>query len=468
MTKVVIVGAGFGGLEAARALAKAKDVSITIIDRSNHHLFQPLLYQVAVAGLNPSEIASPVRSILKAQKNCSVLMGSVTAIDRKGRQVIVDDGAIALDYDYLILAVGGKTSYFGHDEWSEVAPGLKSLNDALTIRSRVLYAFERAEKTEDEEERKRLMTLIVIGGGPTGVEMAGALTELTQRVIRWDFRRIKPEQARVILIDAGKRLLAAFPETLSEYTLKRLTAMGVQVRLGEQVKELEAGRLVSVKGEEHTTWEAETVIWAAGVGGNPLAGMLECELDRAGRVTINSDLRIPGDERVFCIGDMAHFEHPNSNNGKPMPGVAQVAMQMGTRAAKNLLAHRAGQPLKEFNYFDKGNMATIGRTAAVASSFGMNIKGFPAWLAWLFIHVMYLVGFQNRLLVLMRWMWGYFTWKWGARLITKNPRILTEPHKEESTKDGPLPSPPAVGGLAPSGSAADSSESGKTGAGSSH
>lgn len=407
MQKVIIIGAGFAGLQAARRLARQRDLEITLIDRSNHHLFQPLLYQVATAGLSPSDIASPVRSVLSSQRNLRCLMAEVTAIDRTARKIQIDQ-VQQLDYDYLIVAAGGQTSYFGHSEWADIAPGLKSLEDALRIRHRLLAAFEKAEKSEDAEEQKRLLTIAVVGGGPTGVELCGALSELTRTVLRRDFRRIRPEKSRIVLIEGSPRLLAAFPESLSHYTAEKLRKKGVEIHLGQHVTALEPGRLTTAE----FTLEAHTVLWAAGVQASPLGAMLETPLDRAGRVPVDSQLQVGGDDRVYCVGDLAAFD-------PPLPGVAQVAMQQGRCAAENILKHRDSKPLRSFRYFDKGSMATIGRSAAVVSSGKLQLRGRLAWLSWLFIHVLYLVDFQNQLVVLVRWTWSYFTWSKGARLITR-------------------------------------------------
>ena len=416
--RVVIVGGAFAGLGVAKALRKAP-VEITLVDRSNHHLFQPLLYQVAMGGLNPAEIASPIRVVLRKQKNATCWMGEVTAIDTVNRTVTLDNGVQTLPYDTLVLAAGGRTSYFGHDEWETVAPGLKTIEDALKIRQRVLLALERAERCQDEKERDRLSTMVVIGGGPTGVEMAGGLAELTHHVLRWDFRAVKPSQARIVLLEGGPSLLAAMPEKFSKYTVKKLQSMGVEVRLGERVQTIERGRVATDKGEIL----AENIIWAAGVGGNPLGKLLGSELDRAGRVVVEADMRVKGMDNVYCLGDMASYTHPHTFKGKPLPGVAPVAMQQGQQAAANILAQLKDKPTKPFKYFDKGTMATIGRSSAVAMSQGMEFTGLLAWFAWLFIHVAYLVDLQNQILVIMRWVWAYFTWKWNARLITNIPKL---------------------------------------------
>lgn len=435
--RVVIVGGGFAGLGVARNLRKAP-VEITLVDRSNHHLFQPLLYQVAMGGLNPAEIASPIRVVLRKQKNATCWMGEVSAIDTVQRIVTLDNGEQTLPYDTLVLAAGGRTSYFGHDEWEKVAPGLKTIEDALKIRQRVLLALERAERCQDPKERERLSTMVVIGGGPTGVEMAGGLSELTHHVLRWDFRAIKPSQARIVLLEGGPNLLAAMPEHFSKYTAKKLQSMGVEVRLNERVQTIERGRVATDKGEIL----AENIIWAAGVGGNPLGKLLGTELDRAGRVVVEADMRVKGMENVYCLGDMASYVHPHTFNGKPLPGVAPVAMQQGKQAAANILAQLNGKPTRPFKYFDKGTMATIGRSSAVAMSQGLQLTGITAWFAWLFIHVVYIVDLQNQILVLMRWVWAYLTWKWNARLITNIPKLQPS-QSADPTPDVPRPAEPA-------------------------
>jgi NADH:ubiquinone reductase (H+-translocating) len=417
---ILVVGAGFAGLAATRKLAGNKNFRITLVERTNHHLFQPLLYQVAMAGLNPSEIASPVRSILRKYPNVTSLMGEVTQIDRANRQVTLDNGEQTISYDYLVLAVGGKTSYFGKNEWEAHTLGLKTLDEALAIRQQILHSFELAERAESESERIRLMTTVLIGGGPTGVEMAGGLAELTRSVIRWDFRNIRPDQARVILLEGSDRLLSAFPEKLSKYTADRLTQMGVDVRLHTRVTDIQAGEVHI--GDE--VIKCATIVWAAGVGGHPLAKQLNCDLDRGGRAIITPQLHLKEDPRVYCLGDMAALtETLADGKTRALPGVAQVAMQQGALAAKNIVLAANNKELLTFKYWDKGSMATIGRSSAIASTAYANLTGFPAWMAWLFIHLIYIVDFQNQLLVLSRWAWSYFTWKWGARLITRVPKI---------------------------------------------
>lgn len=438
-TKIVVVGAGFAGLQAARRLATRPDFDITIIERTNHHLFQPLLYQVAMAGLNPSEIASPVRAILKNYPNITSLMGEVETIDREQRCLKMDGGQTIVPYDYLVMAVGGRTSYFGKDEWSQHALGLKTLDEALTIRHRILTSFELAEKTDDHKLRRKLMTCVVIGGGPTGVEMAGGLAELTRSVIRWDFRRIRPNEARVILLEGSDRLLGAFSPKLSNYTSQKLQKMGCEVRLNTRVTDIQDGKVCL--GDE--VIECGTIIWAAGVGGHPLARQLGGECDRAGRVQITPYLHLPHDERVFCVGDMAALnETLKDGKTRPLPGVAQVAMQQGYAAANNIISHQLGRQLTIFKYWDKGSMATIGRSSAVASTRWLDMTGFMAWCAWLFIHLIYIVDFQNQLLVMARWTWAYLTWKWGARLITRIPQSPEPTPKKQSTE--PPPDTPRV------------------------
>lgn len=443
-TRVVIVGAGFGGIQAARALRR-KDLDVTIIDRTNHHLFQPLLYQVATGGLNPSEIASPVRAVVGRQKNLTTLMGTVTGVDYDQRTVTLDQGQTQLEYDYLVLAMGGRTSYFGNDHWEAKAPGLKSLSDALTIRQRVLYAFERAEKLVesggDDALLKRLMTIVVVGGGPTGVELAGAMAELRRHVLRWDFKNIDPQKARVILIEGSGQLLGAFPESLGRYAANRLEKMGVELFFNERVTDIQVGKVVT----NSQTIEAENIIWGAGVGGHEMAPSLADERDRADRIVVEADLRIKGQERVYCIGDMAHYQHEHTFGGKPLPGVAPAAMQQGKRAAKNILAQLDGKPTQPFSYFDKGSMATIGRSAAVCKTpdpIPLKMTGLLAWGAWLFVHLMFLIDFKNRLFVLFRWTWKYFGWKWNVRLITEPPQtpaLATQLSAGTPAPDRPAP-----------------------------
>ena len=414
---VVIVGAGFGGLEAAKILG-GEAVRVTVIDRTNYHLFQPLLYQVATAALSPADIAAPVRAILSKFPNIEVQLAEVTAVDVANKKVKTGDTKIA--YDYLILATGSRHSYFGHEEWERLAPGLKSLEDAVEIRRRILMAFEYAEKISDEKAKAAAMTFVIIGGGPTGVEMAGAIAEIARYTLSKDFRHIDPSQARVVLIEGEPRVLSAFPEDLSTSALKQLTDLGVEVRTGVHATNLtEQGLEV---GAEFIPCRAK--IWAAGNNASFVGKTLGVAVDRAGRVVVNADLTIPNHPEVQVIGDLANFSH---RDGKPLPGVSPVAMQQGRHAARNVLAMIDGRKPQRFWYWDKGSMATIGRHKAVADLRFMHVSGFPAWLAWLFVHVLFLVGFRNRVAVLLQWAWAYFTFNKGARLITRNFQSETRP-----------------------------------------
>jgi NADH dehydrogenase len=405
---VVIVGGGFGGLNAARALAQAP-VRVTVVDRRNHHLFQPLLYQVATASLSPADIASPIRAILRRQDNVRVLLAEAAAIDVARKEVALDGER--LTYDYLILAAGARHSYFGHDDWEERAPGLKSLEDALEIRRRILLAFETAERATDETERDRLMTFIVVGGGPTGVELAGALGEISRYSLARDFENIDPTWAKIYLLEAGPRILPMFPEPLARRAVADLNRLGVRVRTGALVTQVDADGVLL--GQDRI-W-ARTVLWAAGVTASPLAQSLGVPLDRAGRVAVEPDLTLPDHPEIFVIGDLASLA---GTDGKPLPGVAQVAIQQGRWAAANIRRAIRGETMQPFHYRDYGNMATIGRNRAIADIRGLKLTGLPAWMAWLFIHIMYLIGFRNRLVVFVQWMWAYFTFQRGARLIT--------------------------------------------------
>ncbi len=405
---IVIIGAGFGGLTTARALKRAQ-VRITLVDRTNHHLFQPLLYQVAMAGLSPADIAAPIRSILRKQKNVKVILDEATEVDFAQRVVRLRESE--LRYDYLVLATGGRTSYFGHDEWEKFAPGLKDLDDAVEIRRRVLLAFEAAEKEPEAERRSQLLTFVVVGGGPTGVELAGAIAELARFVLARDFRLIDSRSAVVLLLEGGPRILPSFPLDLSESAARQLAELGVKVRVNAQVTNItEQGVFLS---EELI--RAATVIWAAGVQATSLTAKLGVPLDRAGRVLVEPELTLPGHREVFAIGDMTCFLH---QTGKPLPGVSPVAIQMGQCVARNIQRALAGEPYEQFHYFDKGSMATIGRSAAIADLGRLHLSGFIAWLAWLLVHIYFLIGFRNRLLVLFNWAWSYFTYERGARLIT--------------------------------------------------
>src|SRR5262245_22000623 len=405
---VVVVGGGFGGLAAARALARWP-VRVTLVDRRNHHLFQPLLYQVATATLSPADIAQPLRSILRNAPAATVILGEVEKVDLADRRLVLTDGA--LDYDALILAAGASHSYFGHDEWEALAPGLKTLEDAIEIRRRVLLAFEAAERATDAAERRAQLTLVVIGGGPTGVELAGALAEIARHTIARDFRTIDPTQARVVLLEAGERVLAAFPPALSQSAEQVLRRLGVEVRTGARVTRVTPDA-VWLGGEQI---RSRAVIWAAGVAASPLARSLGVPLDRAGRVPVEPDLSVAGHPEVLVIGDLCAFRRAD---GELLPGLAPVAMQQGRAAADNVWRYLSGQARQPFRYRDKGSMATIGRGAAVAAVGDLQLSGSLAWLAWLFVHIMYLVGFRNRLLVLIQWAWAYVTWQRGARLIT--------------------------------------------------
>ncbi|GIW03694.1 MAG: NADH dehydrogenase [Thermomicrobiales bacterium] len=408
---VVIIGAGFGGLQAARALNGAP-VQVTVIDKRNHHLFQPLLYQVATASLSPADIASPIRAIVRRQDNIRVLLGEVTHINVDQREVhLTGDGERVIAYDHVIVAAGARHSYFGHDEWETYAPGLKSLEDALEIRRRILLAFEEAERATSEELRDRLMTFVVVGGGPTGVELAGALGELSRYTLARDFDNIDPTWAKIYLLEAGPRILPMFPESLARTAVTYLNRLGVRVRTGALVTGVDRDGVWL--GEERI--RAHTVLWAAGVTASPLGTSLGVALDRASRVLVEQDLSLPGHPEVFVIGDLALLNGPD---GKPYPGVAQVAIQQGKQAAENIRRRIAGAPAQPFHYIDYGTMATIGRNRAIADIRGIHLGGFPAWIAWVFIHILYLIGFRNRLIVMLQWTWAYFTFQRGARLIT--------------------------------------------------
>jgi len=408
--RVVIVGAGFGGLEAAKKLA-CENLRVTVIDRTNYYLFQPLLYQVATAALSPADIAAPIRAVLSKCSNVEVVLAEVEAVDIEAKKVKTVDSEI--DYDYLILATGARHSYFGHNEWEKLAPGLKSLEDAIELRRRILLAFEYAEKSTDEAARRAAMNFVIIGGGPTGVEMAGAIAEISRHTLAKDFRHINPSEARVILIEGDTRLLAAYPEDLSESARKQLVDLGVEVRTSTRATNLsEAGVQV---GNEFIPCRVK--IWAAGNNASFVGKSLDAPVDRIGRVIVNDDLTVPGHPEIQVIGDLANFSH---QTGQPLPGISPVAMQQGRHAARNLLAMIKGGKPRAFRYWDKGTMATIGRNKAVADLKFMHLKGRFAWLAWLFVHIVFLVGFRNRLLVFIQWAWAYFTFDKGARLITRN------------------------------------------------
>lgn len=405
---VVIVGGGFGGLAAAKALAN-KPVKVTLIDRSNHHTFQPLLYQVATAGLSPADIAAPLRGILKDGINIEVILGLVTEIDTAQKSICM--GEERIDYDFLILAAGASNNYFGNDQWEPLAPGLKSLEEATEIRRRILVAFEQAEQARSEEERLRLMTFVIIGGGPTGVEMAGAIAELSSRTLKSDFRRINPQDAKVHLLEGAERLLSAFDPSLSQRAKEDLERLGVEVHLKTFVKDINPRSVVAGDLKIAT----QTVIWAAGVKASGLGECLNVERDRGGRVPVKADLSLPLNPEVFVIGDMSKAMQ---EDGSMVPGVAQGALQGGQHAAKMILRTLKGQPREPFKYWDKGSMATIGRSQAVLEVGKLKMTGLPAWFAWMLVHIYFLVGFGNRVLVFMQWVWAYVFFYRGARLIT--------------------------------------------------
>jgi len=411
---VVVLGAGFGGLTFAKGF-RHPSARVTVVDRTNHHLFQPLLYQVATSGLAAPDIAQPIRSILAGRDDVTVLMDEVKSIDLKQRRAVL--GGEELHYDYLVLALGGVTSYFGHPEWEQFAPGLKSLDDALRIRREVLLAFERAETTTDLELRRQLMTIVVVGGGPTGVELAGAFAELTRTVLVDDFRRIDPSQARVILVEGSPRILGHLPSELSRSAEDQLAALGVEIRANCKVKDVRRHevRVEGPGGPE--TIPAQNIIWAAGVGASPLTRSLSVELDRAGRVKVLPDLSVPAFPEVFAIGDLALVI---DEDGKPVPGVSPAAMQMASHVTRMIERELERGPTvrrPEFRYWDKGTMATIGRSAAVAKVGAFEFSGLLAWLAWLFIHLLFLVGFRNKAGVLLHWLYSYCTYKRGARIV---------------------------------------------------
>jgi NADH dehydrogenase len=406
--RVVIVGAGFGGLNAARAL-HATPVEMTVIDRNNHHLFQPLLYQVATGVLSPAEISSPIRSVLSKQKNAEVLMGEVTGVDTQAQRVLMDDQSIP--YDYLILATGARDSYFGHNDWGQFAPGLKSIVQAITIRRKILLAFELAEKEPDPEKRKALLTFVLVGAGPTGVEMAGAIGGLAHKTLVSDFRHINPKEARIVLVEALPRILLAFDERLAKKAHKALNRLGVEIRTNSPVEAIDSEGAV-IGGERLA---AKTVIWTAGVAASPAGAWLGTETDRAGRVKVGSDVTVPGHPNIFVIGDTSSF----TQDGKPLPGVAQVAIQQGHYVASVIADRVAGKPHPEaFRYFDKGNMAVIGRFYGIAAIGKLRLTGLVAWFLWLVLHLMFLIGFRNRLVVVFQWFVYFTTFQRGARLIT--------------------------------------------------
>ena len=408
---VVIIGAGFGGLYAARTLAR-KPVHITVVDRKNHHVFQPLLYQVATAKLSPADIASPIRSVLGKYRNVQVLLDEATRFDLANKKVILKTGE-ALAYDYLIVAAGASHAYFGHEEWATLAPGLKSIEDAIEVRRRILLAFEMAEREALLEGKRPMLNFVVVGGGPTGVELAGSIAEIAQKVMAKDFRGIDPTRARVVLLEGGQRILPAYPEDLSRSAERQLRHLGVDVLVGRAVTGVQPGKVLV--GEE--VMAANVTLWAAGVMASPLGNILGAPTDYAGRVKVEPDLSLPGHPEVFVIGDLASVI---DRSGKQAPGVAPAAIQQGKSAAKNIWRSIQVKPRQIFQYSDKGNLATIGRGAGIAEFGRLHLSGLIAWIFWLTVHIFFLIGFRNRVLVFIQWAWAYFTFQSGARLITGN------------------------------------------------
>ena len=418
--RVVIIGGGFGGLKAAESLAKLP-VEITVVDRKNHHTFQPLLYQVATAGISPAEIAAPIREVLHKHENVEVLLGEVMGFDLMQRRVMLH--SFELTYDYLIVAAGATHAYFGHDEWEPMAPGLKSIEDALEIRRRILLAYELAEREAALTGTHRPLNFIVVGAGPTGVELAGTLAEISRKSLAANFRNIDPAKTRVLLVEAGPSILNSYPEDLRRSAVKQLEHLGVEVRTNSAVSDVGNGQ-VRIGND---VVSAEVVLWAAGVSASPLGRALEAPVDRAGRVLVEPGLSIPGHREVFVIGDLASMK---DENGKPLPGVAPVAMQQGSYVGRQIAADLAGKPRGKFHYVDKGSLATIGRAAAIAQFGKVHISGFIAWLSWLFIHIFFLIGFRNRIVVMFQWAWSYFTYERAARLITGESRVISVPSME--------------------------------------
>ena len=408
MKRVVIVGGGFAGLNAAKGLGAAEDVEVTLIDKHNHHLFQPLLYQVAMAGLSPADIAAPIRSMLSRYSNIRVLLGKVQSVELNQKLVIADIGQFP--YDYLVLCCGANHSYFGHDEWEAYAPGLKTLEQATEIRRRVLTAFENAERAPDPDERRKYLTFVIIGGGPTGVELAGAIGEMSRYTLAKDFRSINAKSARIILIEAGPRILPAFSEPQAARAMRDLEGLGVQVWTSSSVTAIDAEGVQA--GKERL--QAGTVLWAAGVKASSIGRQAGFETDAQGRVVVASDLSVAGHPEVFVAGDQARHTH---QTGKPLPGTAPVAMQQGRYIAQTIRAELKGQPRRPFHFVDKGQMATIGRSKAILEIGSLRLSGFLAWLVWLAVHIYYLTGFEHRLLVVLQWAWSYLTFGRGARLI---------------------------------------------------
>jgi NADH dehydrogenase len=436
--RVVILGGGFGGLVAAQKLKRAA-AEVTLIDRRNFHLFQPLLYQVATGSLSPGEIAAPLRGVLSGQKNAQVLLGEAVDVDPEAKRVILRDGGV-FDYDSLIVATGSQTSYYGNDAWREWAPSLKSVEEATAIRHKILYAFECAERASTEEEARAWLTFVIVGAGATGLELSGALAEIAQETLRHDFRKINPQEARIILVDGGPRVLSAFPEDLSAKAEKLIRGLGVEVIKGVMVTKIDALGVTFKHGESSESLPAKTVLWAGGVIATPfgakLAERTKAETDKGGRIKVQPDLTIPNYPDIFIIGDLAHAAR---DEGKPLPGVAQVAIQGGAYAAKCIRARLAGKTAPPpFHYFNKGDMAVIGRAAAVANIFGVHVSGLPAWLIWLFVHLMYIVEFQSRIIVFIQWGFEYLTFSRGARLITGVAATdsLEKPAAMSNTGDG--------------------------------
>ena len=418
--KIVIVGAGFGGLKAAEALAHLP-VDIVVLDRKNHHTFQPLLYQVATAGLSPAEIAAPIREILQRHKNVEVLLAEVRTFDLQRRQVLLNEHEIS--FDYLIVAAGATHAYFGHDDWEPLAPGLKTLEDAVEIRRRILLAYELAEREAALTGTHRPLNFIVVGAGPTGVELAGTLAEIARKSLPSNFRNIDPAKTRIVLVEAGPSILSAYPEDLRQSAVRQLQHLGVEVRTSSPVTDIRSGEVRI--GNDMVP--AEVVLWAAGVSASPLGRALGAPVDKAGRVCVQPDLSIPNHREVFVIGDLATL---NGKDGKPLPGVAPTAMQEGTFVARQIKRDLAGKPREEFHYFDKGSLATIGRAAAIAQFGKVHISGFVAWLTWLFVHILFLIGFRNRIVVMLQWAWSYFTYERAAWLITGASRVVSVPSME--------------------------------------
>ena len=415
--RVVIIGGGFGGLNAAKALRNAP-VKVTLIDKRNLHLFQPLLYQVATGGLSPADIASPIRAILRKNKNTRTIMAEVRDIDIESQKVFMDDNRVA-DYDSLIVAAGSRNHYFGHDDWSRFAPGLKTIEEALEIRRRILSAFEKAELAEDDNTRRQLLTFVIVGGGPTGVELAGTVGEITRYTISREYRSFDPKTARIILVEGQNRILPAFDQKLSAIATKSLEELGVEVLSGSTVTSIDRNSITLIVNDKTETIESDTVLWAAGVKASALGRIiaknnLSC-LDSSDRVIVDNQLSLPGHANVFVIGDLANYSH---QTGQPLPGLAPVAMQQGKYVAKLIKARLKNKTVQPFRYVDKGNLATIGRSRAVGQIGNLKVSGLFAWLIWLFVHLMYLVGFENRLLVFIQWAWNYFTWNRSARIIT--------------------------------------------------